>query len=143
MFQSKLFLKLFLTYVAVIFFYMFLCIAFLFYENRRISELQSRREREIQLDEICSIVEQRILTAQNIVQDLSYSTAMKQLYMSEKTGGQLDSYALFSIQNEMRSTMAMGGLSIYQTVLFVDGSNKAYSSAGVISLSENPASLDQ
>ncbi len=143
MFQSKLFLKLFLTYVAVIFFYMFLCIAFLFYENNRISDLQSKREREIQLDEICNIVEQRILTAQNIVQDLSYSTAMKQLYMSEKTGGQLDSYALFSIQNEMRSTMAMGGLSIYQTVLFVDGSNKAYSSAGVISLSENPASLDQ
>ena len=143
MFQSKLFLKLFLSYVGVILFYMILCIAFLFYENSRIMEIQAKREREIQLDEISSIIEQRILTARNIIQDLSYSTAMKQLYMSEKTGGQLDSYALFSIQNEMRSTMALGGLSVYQTVLFVDGSSKAYSSAGVISLTENPAPLDQ
>lgn len=143
MFQSKLFLRLFFTYMLVIFFYMFLCVAFLFYENSRISELQAKREREIQLDEVSNILEQRIMTARNIVQNLNYSTTMKQLYINERTGGQLDSYALFSIQSEMSSTMAVAGRSIYQTILFVAGSNKAYSSGGVIALSKSPDPLEQ
>ena len=87
MFQSKLFLKLFFTYMLVISFYCFLCVGFLFYENSRISELQTKRECEIRLDEVSNILEQRIVTARNIVQNLSYSTTMKQLYMSERTGG--------------------------------------------------------
>lgn len=136
MFQSKLFRRLFYTYILVIFSYMILCISFTGYQNRRISEIQTDRKSEIQLDEISSILEQRILTAQNIVQNLSYSTAMKQLYMNTKTGEQLDSYALFSIQSEMNNTMAAGGLSVYKTVIFVEGSNKAYSSGGVIVLSD-------
>lgn len=143
MFQSKLFLRLFFTYILVIFFYMFLCVAFLFYENSRINELQTKREREIQLDEVGNILEQRIMTARNIVQNLSYSTTMKQLYMSERTGGQLDSYTLFSIQSEMNNTMALAGRAIYQTILFVDGKNKAYSSGGMIVLAEEPASLER
>lgn len=137
MFQSKLFRRLFMTYISVIFFYMVLCIAFLLYENHQISEMQEKRRSEIQLEEVCNIVEQRMMTAQNIVHNLSYSTVMKRLYMNTKTGELLDSYALFSIQNEMKNTMASSGLSIYKTVLFVDGSNKAYSSGGIIALADS------
>lgn len=137
MFQSKLFLRLFLTYILVILSYLLLSVGFLFYENNRIAEIQTKRESEIRLDEVSSILEQRIVTAQNIVQNLSYSTTMKQLYMSERTGTQLDSYTLFSIQSEMSSTMTVGGLSVWQTILFVNGSSKAYSSGGMIILMEN------
>lgn len=143
MFQSKLFLKLFFTYMLVISFYCFLCVGFLFYENSRISELQTKRECEIRLDEVSNILEQRIVTARNIVQNLSYSTTMKQLYMSERTGGQLDSYALYSIQSELNNTMALDGRAIYQTILFVDGSDRAYSSGGMIVLAGEPAPLEQ
>ncbi len=143
MFQSKLFLRLFMTYILVIFSYMILCIAFLLYENHQISDMQEKRRSEIQLEEVSNIVEQRMMTAQNIVQNLSYSTVMKQLYMNTRTGELLDSYALFSIQNEMKNTMASGGLSIYKTVLFMDDSNKAYSSGGVIALEDSYVPLEQ
>ncbi len=143
MFQSKLFLRLFMTYILVIFSYMILCIVFLLYKNHQISEMQEKRRSEIQLVEVSSIVEQRMMTAQNIVQNLSYSTIMKQLYMNTKTGEILDSYALFSIQNEMKNTMASSGLSIYKTVLFVEDSGKAYSSGGVIALTDSYIPLEQ
>ncbi len=136
MFQSKVFRRLFFTYIMVIFTCMALYTSFLVFENHQIGKMQTQRKSEIQLDELSSILEQRILSAQNIVQNLSYSAAMKQLYMSTKTGAALDSYTLSSIQSELRNTMASGGLSIYQTILFVDGSRKAYSSGGVIALPE-------
>lgn len=63
--------------------------------------------------------------------------------MNVRTDGLLDSYALFSIQNEMKSTMALSGLSIYKTVLFVDGSDRAYSSNGVVVLADPYVPLDQ
>lgn len=132
-----------MTYILVIFSYMILCIAFLLYKNHQISEMQEKRRSEIQLVEVSSIVEQRMMTAQNIVQNLSYSTIMKQLYMNTKTGEILDSYALFSIQNEMKNTMASSGLSIYKTVLFVEDSEKAYSSGGVIALTDSYTPLEQ
>lgn len=142
-FQSKLFLRLFFSYILVIVSFMVLCISFLLFENNQISKIQMKRSSEIQLDEVSNLFMQRIMAARNIVQNLSYSTTMKQLYMSTKTGRQLDSYALFSIQSEMSNTMASGGLSIYQTVLFVDDSNKAYSSGGVISLSDSYVPLEK
>lgn len=132
-----------MTYILVIFSYMILCIVFLLYKNHQISEMQEKRRSEIQLVEVSSIVEQRMMTAQNIVQNLSYSTIMKQLYMNTRTGEILDSYALFSIQNEMKNTMASSGLSIYKTVLFVENSEKAYSSGGVIALTDSYIPLEQ
>ncbi len=143
MFQSKLFLRLFFTYILVIASYMILCISFLFYENNQINEIQEKRISEIQLDAVGNTMEQRIATAQNIVQNLSYSTTMKQLYISERTGEQLDSYALFSIQSEMKSALITGNRSIYQIVLFVDGSNKAYSGGGVIALTDSYVPLGE
>lgn len=143
MFQSKLFRRLFFTYIIVIFSCMVLYTSFLIFENHQIGKIQMERKSEIQLDDVSSILEHRILNAQNIVQNLSNSTAMRQLYMSTRTGESLDSYTLSSIQNEMKNTMASSGLTIYQTILFVDGSSKAYSSVGVIALSDGYQPLAQ
>lgn len=143
MFQSKLFRRLFFTYIIVIFSCMVLYTSFLIYENYQIGRIRTERKSEIQLDEVSSILEQRILNAQNIVQNLSYSAVMKQLYMNTKIGETMDSYTLSSIQSEMKNTMASGGLAIYQTILFVDGSSKAYSSGGVIVLSDGYQPLSQ
>ncbi len=142
MFQSKLFRRMFFTYVLVIFSCMVLYTSFLIFENHQIGKIQTGRQSEIQLDEVSSILEQRILNAQNIVQNLSYSTVMRQLYINTRIGEPLDSYILSSIQNEMKNTMTYGGLSVYQTVLFVDGSDKAYSSGGMIALPDGYQLLD-
>lgn len=57
MFQSKLFRKMLLTYLLIVFSYMILCIFFLIYENKEISDIQTERRSEIQLDEVSSILE--------------------------------------------------------------------------------------
>lgn len=136
MFQSKVFRRLFFTYIMVIFGCLLIYTSFIVYENYRINRIQIERKSEIQLDEVSNILDTKLMNAQNIVQNLSYSTSMKQLYINAKMGMSLDSYALFSIQSEMKNTMASAELSIYKTIVFVDGSSKAYSSGGVIVLGE-------
>ncbi len=142
MFQSKLFRRLFSTYILVIFVCLFVYTSFIVYENHQINRIQIARKSEIQLDEVGSILDQRLSNARNIVQNLSYSTSLKQLYLSSQLGTMLNSYTLFTIQSELKNTMASGGLSIYKTIIFLDN-NKAYSSIGVISLSEEYQAQNQ
>lgn len=132
MFQSRLFRRLFSTYIIIIFTCLIVYTSFIAYENYQINKIQIERKSEIQLDQVSNIMEQRIMNAQNIVQNLSYSTSLKKLYLSKKLGTVLDSYDLFTIQSEMKNTMASGGLSVYKTIILLDSSDKAYSSGGVI-----------
>lgn len=135
LFKSRVFRRLFYTYIIVIFTCLLVYTSFITYENYQINRIQRERRGEMQLDEVGSILDRRLHNAQNIVQNLSYSTAMKQLYMNSKLGTVLDSYNLFMIQSELKNTMAAGGLSVYKTIIFLNGSDKAYSSGGVIKLS--------
>lgn len=135
LFKSRLFRRLFYTYIIVIFTCLIVYTSFIIYENYQINKIQRVRRSELLLDEVGSILDRRFTNAQNIVQNLSYSTAMKQLYMNSKLGTVLDSYNLFMIQSELKNTMASGGLSVYKTIIFLNGSDKAYSSSGVIKLS--------
>lgn len=135
LFKSRVFRRLFYTYMIVIFTCLLVYTSFITYENYQINRIQRERRGEMQLDEVGSILDRRLHNAQNIVQNLSYSTAMKQLYMNSKLGTVLDSYNLFMIQSELKNTMAAGGLSVYKTIIFLNGSDKAYSSGGVIKLS--------
>lgn len=135
LFKSRLFRRLFYTYIIVIFTCLIVYTSFISYENYQINKIQRERRSELLLDEVGSILDRRFTNAQNIVQNLSYSTAMRQLYMNSKLGTVLDSYNLFMIQSELKNTMASGGLSVYKTIIFLNGSDKAYSSGGVIKLS--------
>ncbi len=135
LFKSRLFRRLFYTYIIVIFTCLIVYTSFIIYENYQINKIKRERRSELLLDEVGSILDRRFTNAQNIVQNLSYSTAMKQLYMNSKLGTVLDSYNLFMIQSELKNTMASGGLSVYKTIIFLNGSDKAYSSSGVIKLS--------
>ena len=134
LFKSRLFRRLFYTYIIVIFTCLIVYTSFIIYENYQINKIQRERRGELLLDEVSSILDRRFTNAQNIVQNLSYSTAMRQLYMNSKLGTVLDSYNLFMIQSELKNTMASGGLSVYKTIIFLNDSDKAYSSSGVIKL---------
>lgn len=134
MFKSRLFRRLFYTYIIVIFTCLIVYTSFIIYENYQINKIQRERRSELLLDEVGSILDRRFTNAQNIVQNLSYSTAMRQLYMNCKLGTVLDSYNLFMIQSELKNTMASGGLSVYKTLIFLNDGDKAYSSSGVIKL---------
>lgn len=134
MFQSKLFRKMLFTYLFIVFSYMILCVSFIVYENTQVARMQMTRLGETELSQVSTILDRRIMRAQNISQNLRYSMSMKRLYMNARTGEQLDSYALSVIQSEMSATMKATDLAVYKTVLFVNGSDRAYSSSGVIVL---------
>lgn len=131
-----------MTYLLIVFSYMVLCVSFLVYENTQINKMQEERRGELQLEQMSNILERRIQMAQNIVTNLSYSSSMKQLYMKVRTGDQLDSYSISEIQSEMSGTLKDSALSIYNTVLFVEDSDRAYSSGGVIVLGEEYTAPD-
>ena len=99
MFKSRLFRRLFYTYIVVIFTCLIVYTSFIIYENYRIKKIQTERRGELLLDEVGSILDRRFTNAQNIVQNLSYSTALKQLYLNSRLGTVLDSYNLFMIQS--------------------------------------------
>lgn len=86
LFQSKVFRRLFLTYLLVIFTCLAIYTAFICYENHWMNQFQIERKSEIQLDEVVNILDTRFLNAQNIVQNLSYSTSLKQLYLNSRLG---------------------------------------------------------
>lgn len=71
----------FYTYIIVIFTCLIVYTSFILYENYQINKIKRERRSELLLDEVGSILDRRFTNAQNIVQNLSYSTAMKQLYM--------------------------------------------------------------
>ncbi len=134
MFQSRLFRRLFFTYILVIFTCLIVYTSFIIYENQQMNRFQAERKGELQLAEVGSILDRRLINAANIVQNLSYSTALKQLYWTGKLGTSLNSYDLFMIQSELQNTLVSGGASVYMTIIFLDGGDKAYSSSGVVKL---------
>lgn len=136
LFQSRVFKRLFFAYLKVILISMFLYITFLLYSHHQIKQFQVDRGAEIQADEAGLILDRYMMNAQNIVQNISYSPVMKDLYMSCKIGSILDPYKLYMIQTELKNTMIQGDLSVYKTVIFLDNKDVAYSSGGMINLAE-------
>lgn len=136
LFQSRLFRRLFFTYVLVIFTCLIAYTSFIIYENHQMNRFQIERKSELQLEEVGSILDGRFTNAQNISRNLSYSTALKQLYWNGKLGAALDSYDLFMIQSELKNTLVSGGASVYMTIIFLDNGGTAYSSSGVIKLND-------
>jgi hypothetical protein len=85
MFQRQIFRRLFFSYIIIIFVCLFVYTTFILYENHIINQERTKRESEILVDEVSSILKERFLNAQNIVLDLNYSESLKKLYFSKVT----------------------------------------------------------
>lgn len=134
MFQSKLFKRMFFSYLIVIASCVLLYTGFILFENYQISSMQQERDNEYTLSEISDIIDQRVLDAQNAVQNLRFSSSMKNLYMAIKLGTTIDAYESQLIASEMRGAVTSRGFSLYGITIFAYNSEKAYSSSGVIYL---------
>jgi len=134
LFSSKVFRRLFYSYIAVILSSMIIYTAFLSNEHYRIRKFQIERQTELQLQQIGNVFDLRMMNAKNIVQSLRYSTALKPLYMSHRTNDSLEPGSLDQIQTELKNTVASAGLMVYKTAIFIEEDERAYSSAGMIIL---------
>ncbi|MCR5674903.1 MAG: AraC family transcriptional regulator [Lachnospiraceae bacterium] len=136
MFQSKVFKRMFFSYILIIAVSMCAYAAFLIYESRQIARTQAERENELLLRAAADVVDDRIAAAQDIVRDLRYSTVMRDLYMSARLGSALDTYADYTVQQELRSISSAHAGLLYGFTVFLDGNTRAYSAGGVVYLPE-------
>lgn len=142
MFQRQIFRKMFFSYISIIFICFFVYTAVILYENSIISRERTRRLCEVKAEELGNILKKRILYAENIVLNLNYSQSLKKLYLSHVSGTVLDSYTLSLIREELRTTQTSSGLMVDGTVIFLNNSNRAYTSSGIISISETYRETD-
>lgn len=116
---------------------------FILYENHIISRERTQRLSEVISEEIVGILKKRVLYAQNIVLDLNYSSSLKKLYLSHVTGTSLDSYSLSSIKNELKATQTSSGLMVDGTIIFLNYSDRAYTSSSIIGMEEEYQKLNR
>ena len=143
MLQRQFFRKMFFSYIAIIFISFFVYTAVVLYENHIISQERIERLCEVIAEEVSGTLKKRILYAENIVLNLNYSQSLKKLYLSHVTGSALDSYTLSLIRDELKVTQTSSGLMVDGTIIFLDYSNRAYTSSGIISMSDTYKKLNR
>ncbi len=136
MFQSRVFKRMFFSYILIIAVSMCAYAAFLIYESRQIARTQAERENELLLRAAADVIDDRVGAAQDLVRDLRYSTVMRDLYMSARLGSMLDTYEDYAVQEELRSMFSARGGLLYGFTIFLDGNERAYSAGGVVRLGE-------
>ncbi len=136
MFQSRVFKRMFFSYILIIAVSFSLYAVFLVYQNRRIDDAQAERDSELTLREAADMLDGAIGIAQDVVRDLRYSTVMRDLYMATRLGNPVDSYTDYAIQTELKGILSSHGASLYGVSIFLEGSERAYSGGGVLYLDE-------
>lgn len=132
MFQSKVFRRMFFSYILIIVISTVLFTTSLIYQSRQIANSQREWEHDLILREVTNIMDEILTDAQDTVRDLRYSTTMKNLYMASRIEDPLDTYEDYEVQKEIRNLWALRGDSIYSTTIFLYGSNRAWSAGGPI-----------
>ncbi len=137
--KSKIFRKLFLSYIFIIcsFYGLFSCLAM--YEAYVINNERIDYENNMKIQKAIKSIEFRVATAQNIVQSINSASSFRKLYtdvhINEKV---LDSYSLYSVMNDMASiSNSSGRIDIDEVALFLNEYDKSYTTTSVVNL-KNP-----
>lgn len=135
--KSQIFRKLFSSYVIIISLFYLLYSGLAIYESYVLNQERTQRENQIKAQEAVNVMEQRLMTAQNLVSRINTSTTIKKLYthVLENSAQALDSYTLYSIMNDMAQiSTSTGRLDVDEVVIFIDDYDKCYTGSGVVQL---------
>lgn len=137
--KSQIFRKLFSSYVIIISIFYLLYSGLAVYESYIINQERIRRENQIKAQEAVSVLEQRLMAAENLVSRINTSSAINKLYTNVLDSSKvLDSYTLYQIVSDLaRISTSSGRLDVDDVVIFIDNYDKAYSATGVVHLEEN------
>ena len=147
-FKSKVFIRLFLSYVLIIvLFVAFYCAWYVrSYADHR--EDLVRREAQQQTDALSTLLDQQLLAAQSLCAAVNSSSSCREVlqtaYIEKKT---IDSMQLFHLLDELkRIKSSSNSMNVYNLLLAFAGDNKAYAAGNVVDftgqagvLSERPA----
>lgn len=137
--KSQIFRKLFSSYVLIITLFYLLYSVLAIYESYVLNQERTERENEVRVQEVSGMMEQRLMTAQNLVSRINTSTTIKKLYrhVLENNTSDLDSYTLYSIMDDLAQiSTSTGRLDVDEVVIFIDDYDRCYTATGVGQLAD-------
>ncbi len=137
-FQSKIFLRLFLSYVAFIAIATILFSLLSVYVSSVTMKEQATQLYTLKLQEVKNMMDSQFEDAKNIASRIKTSQIIRSMYISltdvDKTA---DTYTLYQSINEMNGARSVSGnISIYDILLFLNDDRRVYSGSGVVLLPE-------
>lgn len=137
-FASRLFIRLFLSYVSIV------CAAFVCYSVFVLSEAAVRnradaeRHARLKLEEFSNELESQMLEAKSVASRIRSSLIVRDLYFDLKYAGRpADLAGPYNCIQELKSARAIASnIGIYDVLLFISGDARVFSSADIIVLDE-------
>lgn len=135
-FTSKLFLRLFFSYIAIITVFFTIYTTVILFETSSANKVNTSRYYELKLEELKNMFEGNILDARNVVSRIKSSQIVRNMNieMSEPDKS-IDPYLLYQSINEFRSARALSNnINLYDILLLRTGDYRVYSSTDVFIL---------
>ncbi|WP_099468694.1 hypothetical protein [Konateibacter massiliensis] len=138
-FKSKLFVKLFMSYLIIISLFFVAFSGFIIYNA--VTEFRSKKNQEYNLkaEALAKSMDLQVLSANNIMASVNGSETIRQMYLNGVVEGKsIDSYLLYKSLGELTKMKKLGNnLDIINVIVLFNGYNKAYAGGLVVPLKEN------
>ncbi|SEW30516.1 helix-turn-helix domain-containing protein [[Clostridium] fimetarium] len=140
-FKSKIFKKLFASYIMIILSLFLLYTAVIVFETININKERQSQYYNLKVQELANVLDLQFVEADIIVSNINSSDVIRQFSRDVNNNANINTYDVISeIKNY---TISSYNLNIYDTVLFLNGFNKAYSSIQTYNLDKTNDDYDQ
>lgn len=138
-FHSKIFRRLFFTYVIMILLFLSGYCGIVIKDYNAHAKTQIDQNFSLKSEEVGNLLDRKLFEAQYMVSNINGSATIKALYGTLVISkSSVESYLASQVSKEMTSIKTQGNnLSVYNIILLFNDCNKAYTASSVISL-QNP-----
>ncbi len=134
--KSKLFKRMFFSYVVIIVLIMLVYSFFIFFETRTISKERHKQYYDIKLEEITSNLDRQLSQADNIVANINSSDVIEECIRRIDSGSEFSEDAYEVNSAIKRYTNSANNFNIAGTYLFINGFKKTFSNTVSYSFDE-------
>lgn len=138
-FKSKLFVKLFMSYLIIISLFFVAFSGFVIYNAVTDFRNKKNQEYHLKIEALAKSMDLQVLSANNIMASVNGSETIRQLYSNVVVEGKsIDSYLLYQSLGELTKMKKFSNsLDIINVVVLFNGYNRAYAGGAVIPLENN------
>jgi AraC-like DNA-binding protein len=137
-FSSRMFIRLFLSYIAIITVAMTVYTSVILHETSSANKSDMTRYYTLKQQELKNVFESYIMEARNATSRVKASQIIRNLYINMTASSKsVDPYTLYQSITELSSARSVNGnTNIYDMLLFLTGDYRVYTGGGVLVLPE-------
>lgn len=138
-FKSKLFIKLFMSYLIIITLFLVAFSGLVIYNATSVFFNKKNQEYHLKIEALANSMDLQVLSAKNIIASVNSSETIRMMYASTVVENKvMDSYLLYQGLGELTSMKKLSNnLDIFNIIVLFKGYNRAYTGSGVILLKDN------